>query len=154
MRFIRLNEMSFNKNEVIKKLNEQSKPFIEHFFKLYFYKGNNSYTQYINSWINTLSNILNIVNNLTMKKNIKPSAKLLDTEFYFNYISEFKDLEVILSELFLNGFNEFNYSDYILIKAFKKYQNMCLDLNNILTIHNKLTKNDFTEFIKDILNIH
>lgn len=39
MRFVLLNEMSFSKNEVIKKLNEQSKPFVEYFFKLYFYES-------------------------------------------------------------------------------------------------------------------
>ena len=31
---------------------------------------------------------------------------------------------------------------------------MCLELNNMIPINNKLIKDDFTDYIKDILDIH
>lgn len=142
-----LNEMAQPRKIVINELENQSPAFVEHFFKLYFYRNT---TQDFNKWIKTLVNILyrKIYSlKVATKGNPKPNENLLEQHFLYYRVNEPIDINLFLTDFYQKGFPELELGNYELFEAFEFYKTFCEKLKKILRT-TEYTEQDFTKLLE------
>ena len=126
----------------------QADPFAEHWMKCALYGDS---TKDLSSWINTLSNILVIVNETL----VKPSGRKLKKDyirdnFLLGSLNDAHDVSRLMAKLEIAGLPDLALKGVYVDrdKVLSDYLAMCEELLPILASHNDMKKSDFAEIVR------